>query len=244
MAPSWKNRPGRLAAARCGWLLPLLLAGCGVGTPVTPTTPDMPPLAGPTGEPLPPDHWFGASGTCTGEQPATAFGLVAGHAYRFEVKVVPEAEPAAVDVRLDEGRQRSFARLPALVEGGGDGSRLVVHRGTTWEGQPRVFAWAGADRRFHFPREACQESVDPGAGQGAPAPEPAPEPPPASLAPPSGRVRYAGGRTVAWWQERLSALRRDGPAELHRLSLQRARAAGLSVEEGAAGVVVTAGEAP
>lgn len=48
--------------------------------------------------------------------------------------------------------------------------------------------------------------------------------------------REAGGRSVQWWQERLAALRRDGPPDLYELGVQRARANGLvvTVREGGA----------
>jgi hypothetical protein len=87
----------------------------------------------------------------------------------------------------------------------------------------------------------------------APDPEPASDPPvaaapsPASATPaatsaarpvPSEPARaqlqasfepQAGGRTLTWWGERLTTLRRDGPPELYELALQRARTNGLKV---------------
>jgi hypothetical protein len=49
--------------------------------------------------------------------------------------------------------------------------------------------------------------------------------------------REPGGRPVSWWQERLTTLHRDGPAELYELGVQRARANGLVVAVGAEGAV-------
>jgi len=58
---------------------------------------------------------------------------------------------------------------------------------------------------------------------------------PLTLAP---TERFFGGRTPAWWQSRLAELRKDGPPKLYALALQRARAAGLTVEERADGLTV------
>jgi hypothetical protein len=52
--------------------------------------------------------------------------------------------------------------------------------------------------------------------------------------------RYAGGRPIAWWSERLARLRRDGPEDLYRLTLQRARLNGLEVVEREGGEVAVA----
>jgi hypothetical protein len=192
----------------------------------------MPPLPQGASEPtLAPDHWIDAKGTCTGDQPATFFGAVAGYSFRYEVQVRSGERPAAVDLQIDEDTRRSFVRLQGLTEGGGNDTRLVVYRGQTFRGEPRVFAWAGVDRRFHFPGERCQEQG--GATEVAPAAAPVAQRPAAALAPPAAVGRFAGGRTVAWWQERLAALRKDGPPELYRLALLRAKAAGLAVTEGA-----------
>jgi hypothetical protein len=134
-----------------------------------------------------------------------------------------------VKVQRDEGTRRTFANLAAFVEGGGTGSRLVVQDGQDLRGEPKVLAWAGADRRFHFPLERCDEERPAAATPAAPA---AAEPAPAALVAPAARTPYAAGRPPAWWQARLTGLRRDGPPALYRLALLRAKAAGLSVEEG------------
>lgn len=52
--------------------------------------------------------------------------------------------------------------------------------------------------------------------------------------------RYAGGRPIAWWSERLARLRRDGPADLYRLTVERARLNGLAVVEREGGEVAVA----
>jgi hypothetical protein len=52
--------------------------------------------------------------------------------------------------------------------------------------------------------------------------------------------RYAGGRPIAWWSERLARLRRDGPEDLYRLTLERARLNGLEVVEREGGEVAVA----
>ena len=67
-------------------------------------------------------------------------------------------------------------------------------------------------------------------------PLPAPEvvhaaPDPANAAPALTERRYAGGRPIAWWSERLSKLRREGPADLYRITVDRARLNGLDVVE-------------
>lgn len=58
--------------------------------------------------------------------------------------------------------------------------------------------------------------------------------------------RYAGGRPLAWWSERLAHLRRQGPEDLYRLTLARAGLCGLAVEERPGGefVVTDAATAP
>jgi hypothetical protein len=56
-----------------------------------------------------------------------------------------------------------------------------------------------------------------------------------------------GGRTVAWWEERIAELRRglgEDAQRLGDLTVARARANGLSVEEGAGRVRVTAPDGP
>lgn len=81
-------------------------------------------------------------------------------------------------------------------------------------------------------------------GASAPAAEAAPTTPEAPAAPAprsptddtlrlelTGERRFAGGRPLPWWSERLGRLRRDGPEELYRLTLARASAAGLAVTE-------------
>lgn len=97
----------------------------------------------------------------------------------------------------------------------------------------------------------------------APAPPPPPAPEPAQVATivivapaprdPStpltleltGERRYAGGRPIRWWADRLTRLRQEGPRELYDLTLARARLCGLTVEERAAGdVTVTVPAAP
>jgi hypothetical protein len=54
----------------------------------------------------------------------------------------------------------------------------------------------------------------------------------APLQSPVEPMRFHGGRTVAWWKERLELLQRQGTPALYRLTLQRAGAAGLRVVEG------------
>jgi hypothetical protein len=237
--------------ARWSLVVTLGVAACGLAEPPVPATPPMPPLTADAGEPpLAAGHWFDATSSCTGTEPAGFLGLVSGYSFRFQLHVVPGQLPPVVDLRLDEGTRRSFSRLETVLEGGGSGTRLVVHRGQTLRGEPRVLAWAGADRRFHFPGERCEEEQSGsqrGGGSGSgPAPEPAvPEPQPASLVAPAPRVLVAGGRPLAWWTERLSSLRKDGPLELYRLAQQRAKAAGLTVTEGPnASVTVAEQKAP
>jgi hypothetical protein len=56
-----------------------------------------------------------------------------------------------------------------------------------------------------------------------------------------------GGRTVAWWEERIEELRRGLGEEAQRLAdltVARARANGLSVDEGAGRVRVSAPDGP
>jgi hypothetical protein len=84
---------------------------------------------------------------------------------------------------------------------------------------------------------ACSSSAD-----APPAPPPAPvaAPPaaaPADELPSQTSRRYAGGRPIAWWSTRLAELRRDGPPELYRLTLERARLNGLEVVEREGGEV-------
>lgn len=76
----------------------------------------------------------------------------------------------------------------------------------------------------------------------APAPGPVVEAPPQDTSGPprlelTGTRRYAGGRPVGWWSERLTTLRRDGPREIYDLTLARARLCGLGVEEVPGGAV-------
>jgi hypothetical protein len=56
--------------------------------------------------------------------------------------------------------------------------------------------------------------------------------------------RYAGGRPIAWWSERLERLRREGPEDLYRLTRERARANGLEVVDRPDGGVAVAVAAP
>ncbi len=56
--------------------------------------------------------------------------------------------------------------------------------------------------------------------------------------------RYAGGRPIAWWSERLGRLRRDGPEDLYRLTRERARLNGLEVVEKPDGGITVAVAAP
>lgn len=52
--------------------------------------------------------------------------------------------------------------------------------------------------------------------------------------------RYAGGRPLPWWSERLARLRAQGPEDLYRLTVTRARLCGLAVEERPGGEVAVA----
>jgi hypothetical protein len=93
--------------------------------------------------------------------------------------------------------------------------------------------------------------LDRALGRGAPAPAaPAPPLPAPAAGPPRAPAdtplpsamtsrRFAGGRPIAWWSERLTGLRRSGPEELYRLTLSRARLNGLDVVEGPAAVTAT-----
>jgi hypothetical protein len=61
----------------------------------------------------------------------------------------------------------------------------------------------------------------------------------------TGERRFAGGRPVRWWADRLVRLRKEGRPELYELTLARARLCGLTVEERAGGeVAVTVPPAP
>jgi hypothetical protein len=106
---------------------------------------------------------------------------------------------------------------------------------------------------------ACGASPDPGGLRGAidrllggaPAPKqdaapiPAPRTPREDAPLPNAMSsrRFAGGRSIAWWSERLTRLRREGPEDLYRLTLERARLNSLDVAEGANGEV-TVGAPP
>ncbi|HEY6098192.1 MAG TPA: hypothetical protein VIW03_02100 [Anaeromyxobacter sp.] len=59
---------------------------------------------------------------------------------------------------------------------------------------------------------------------------------------PSGTTTraYAGGRPIAWWSERLAKLKREGPEDLYRLTLERARLNGLAVVEKDGGEIAVA----
>jgi hypothetical protein len=74
----------------------------------------------------------------------------------------------------------------------------------------------------------------------APAPAPSGPAPTAAAAPPAIGRRYAGGRPIAWWSERLARLRRDGPEDVYRLTVERARLNGLEVVEREGGEVAVA----
>lgn len=109
-----------------------------------------------------------------------------------------------------------------------------------------------------FSRAVLERVFGPSAPRAAPEPPkpaPAPDPPlgnPADAPLPSVMAsrRFAGGRPVAWWSERLTRLRREGPEELYQLTAARARLNGLEVVEqpgGAVGVATapaTAAAAP
>jgi hypothetical protein len=96
---------------------------------------------------------------------------------------------------------------------------------------------------------ACGRATE-AAPPSTPPPSPAATPGPTSLAPAAASAlglptaastqAYAGGRPVAWWGERLRRLRRDGPPELYRLTLDRARLNGLAVVEKDGGEVAVA----
>jgi hypothetical protein len=84
---------------------------------------------------------------------------------------------------------------------------------------------------------ACRSGAD--APASAPAPTSAPLPAPAPELRPLQHIipAYAGGRPIAWWSERLGKLRREGPQDLYRVTLDRARRNGLEVIEEDGGAV-------
>jgi hypothetical protein len=100
--------------------------------------------------------------------------------------------------------------------------------------------------------------IEPGRSPDAPAPAtpaatapvpaaPAPRPDDGVRLALTGERRFAGGRPLPWWSERLAKLRRDGPEALYRLTAARARLAGLEVTEqpgGEVAVAVKAGPRP
>jgi hypothetical protein len=98
-------------------------------------------------------------------------------------------------------------------------------------------AFIASCRRTGEPQPAPPEAT-----QGPAEPRPVAAPPaPISPAPPvlaQAADRYAGGRTLGWWGERLTALRRGGDAALYALAVRRAEANGLEVREGDDSVVV------
>lgn len=203
----------------------------------------LPTPAPDSGLPHPASEWWGAAGTCTVAAPDRLFGLLPGERRLLSVRVLEDEVPLRVEVRRVDGAGEAVQQQVVALQSAGDDTRLVISGG-----QGRVLAWSGIDRRFHFPGQACEETPA-GAGVGSPsdpttaappATPAAPSPEPAAARPAAApRERFAGGRTAAWWQERLTSLRRDGPPDLYQLALRRARAAGLTVVEGA-GTAVTA----
>jgi hypothetical protein len=95
------------------------------------------------------------------------------------------------------------------------------------------------DRRARRRKRRAEAAERTQAAAGSEAATPRTPPPP---------VRYAGGRTLPWWSERLTELRREGPPDLYDLAVRRARANGLEVREASGAVEVVeasaAGSAP
>lgn len=234
-------RGGALAAALL--VAALLVAACAPEGPAAPVTPDMPPVGEDAGLPHPAEHWAGAMGTCTTTTPARLFGLVPPRPRLLRVRILSREAPFKVEVQRIDGAGENFHDQTGFLVGSGEQARVVVYLGQDGDGRDRVLAWAGVDRQFHFPGEACREGST--APQHRPLPttaaattSAAPAPPPAApLRPPSEVERFAGGRTEAWWRERLTALRRGGPPDLYALARDRAAAAGLTVTEGPDGAV-------
>jgi hypothetical protein len=94
-----------------------------------------------------------------------------------------------------------------------------------------------------FPSAAGDPRATAPAAEPQPPPSPAPVPASAPGAEGGLALAYAGGRPLAWWNERLTRLRAEGPPALYELTVERARANGLRVVEQDAAVRVEPAEA-
>jgi hypothetical protein len=152
---------------------------------------------------------------------------LAGVDIRVEV-VLKEAQPAVV-ASVQAGARRVTVPLAAARRGAEDDPQVVVSAEAV-DDPGRLIEVGFIDARGRISLTACGErwSLTPVAAAGDARATPRAE----------GLASHFGGRPLAWWQARLSELKREGSPALYALALTRARAAGLAVEERPDGVTV------